>query len=285
LGEQVYYTDIEKNVYVPIFVGSNYRNKENMYLYWFQDDTVLEGTTLSGNTFYMAAKFYNTIDGTNISFLNKPLPTSGIINEEEDVYFKVIIDRGDYSYVIYSGNTNWVLTHRVGGSSIGTPVRWYENGSIVQSTPIVTSTVTPTHTPSVTPTHMSTVTPTRTPSVTPTHTPSVTPSPPPIEIETIIYVWNDGTRAINNIEIDGITPDGFISIPAGSGMHISSTTQFGGYDLKITFSALPPNSESVTVSNDSTYYECSSLSTYKWFYNVPFLGNYIYINYDPHICI
>ena len=125
LGEQVYYTPIDEEIYVPVFVGSNYRNKENMYLFWFQDDSVLEGTLLSGNTFYMTTKFYNTIDGTSVAFLNKPKNVSEEIIEEDDMYFKIVIDRSDYSYVVYSGNTNWVSTHRVGVSSVGTPIRCY----------------------------------------------------------------------------------------------------------------------------------------------------------------
>jgi len=105
LGEKVYYTPISKDVYVPVFVGSNYQNKENMYLFWFQDDTVLEGTLLSGNTFYMTTQFYNTIDGTSIAFLNKPKNVDDQIDEEDDMYFKMETDQSDYSYIIYSGNT------------------------------------------------------------------------------------------------------------------------------------------------------------------------------------
>jgi len=147
LGEQVDYTPINQKIYVPVFVGSNYRNKENMYLFWFQDDTVLEGTTLSGNTFYMSSKFYNTIDGSYIAFLNKPLPVSRIVNEETDIYRKVIIDRSNYSYVVYTGITE---DHRGGESSEGTPLRWYENGPvIIPPTPSMTPTPSPSPIPLV----------------------------------------------------------------------------------------------------------------------------------------
>jgi len=122
LGEKVYYTPIRDNIFVPVFVGSNYRNKENMYLYWFQDNTVLNGTLLSGNTFYMAVKFYNTIDGTSIPFLNKPKNISDVIDEEEDMYRKVVIDRSDYSYVVYTGITE---DHRAGESGVGTPIKCF----------------------------------------------------------------------------------------------------------------------------------------------------------------
>jgi len=122
MGEQVYYTPISQEIYVPVFTGSNYRNKENMYLYWFQDETVFEGTLLSGNTFYMAVKFFNTIDGTNIAFLNKEKNVSDSIDEEQDMYRRVEIDRSNYSYVVYTGITT---DHRAGESSSNTPIRCY----------------------------------------------------------------------------------------------------------------------------------------------------------------
>jgi len=122
MGEQVYYTPISQEIYVPVFTGSNYRNKENMYLYWFQDETVFEGTLLSGNTFYMAVKFFNTIDGTNIAFLNKEKNVSDSIDEEQDMYRRVEIDRSNYSYVVYTGITT---DHRAGESISNTPIRCY----------------------------------------------------------------------------------------------------------------------------------------------------------------
>jgi len=126
MGEQIYYTSIKQKVYVPVFSGSNYRNNENMFLYWFQDDTVLEGTVLSGDTFYMAAKFYNTLDGTSIAFLNKEKHVAASTNETEDMYRRVEIDRSDYSYVIYEGITGSTGGgHRGGESSSNTPLQWY----------------------------------------------------------------------------------------------------------------------------------------------------------------
>ena len=43
LGEKFFYESGYLGFYIhlPIFTGSNYRNKENMYLYWFQDNSVL----------------------------------------------------------------------------------------------------------------------------------------------------------------------------------------------------------------------------------------------------
>jgi hypothetical protein len=120
LGEKIKYSPTNEYIYVPVFMGSNFRNKENMYLFWFQDNTVLDGTLLSGNTFYMTAKFFNTIDGKMISFTNYDKMYSGVTNEDTDVYYKMVIDRTDYSYMIYSGATEV----RIGCST--NPIRFYD---------------------------------------------------------------------------------------------------------------------------------------------------------------
>jgi len=171
MGERVYYTPILKNVYVPVFVGSNFRNKENMFLYWFEDNSTLEGTTLSGNTFYLSAKFYNTLDGTSMSFMNKSKNISEEIDETQDMYRRVDIERESYSYVVYTGITT---DHRGGESSISTPLKWYgtseSNSTLnpyIEPTPSITPSVsiTPSITPSVS----------ITPSITITPTPSISP--------------------------------------------------------------------------------------------------------------
>jgi hypothetical protein len=52
LGEKYFHTGNNYGYYihVPVFTGSNYRNKENMYLFWFDDESVLTDTNLSGTT-------------------------------------------------------------------------------------------------------------------------------------------------------------------------------------------------------------------------------------------
>ena len=119
LGEKVLYSPNNNYIYVPVFMGSNFRNKENMYLFWFQDNTVMDGTLMSGNTFYMTVKFFNTIDGQTSSFTNYDKIYSGVTTEETDVYYKMVIDRTDYTYMIYSG----VTEVRVGCST--NPIRFY----------------------------------------------------------------------------------------------------------------------------------------------------------------
>ena len=123
LGEKYFDTTINDNIHIPVFMGSNLRNKENMYQFWFKDDTAFNETELTGTTFWMTAKFYNADDGSIIDFVNKNVnlssPTNervgmsgkpilfyekGIsgaeVNESEDLYYKVIIDRSDYSYIV-----------------------------------------------------------------------------------------------------------------------------------------------------------------------------------------
>lgn len=52
LGEKFFYTTTNSGYYIhlPVFTGSNYRNKENMYLFWFDDESALTDTNLSGTT-------------------------------------------------------------------------------------------------------------------------------------------------------------------------------------------------------------------------------------------
>lgn len=106
IGEKYYYTGSTVNgyVYLPVFTGSNYRNKENMYLFWFQDETAFNETTLTGNTFWMTARYFNAKDGSISDFMN--FKTSGYtpsstVTEYQDMYYKVEIDKSDFSYQTY----------------------------------------------------------------------------------------------------------------------------------------------------------------------------------------
>jgi hypothetical protein len=128
LGEKYFFESINMLIHKPIFNGSNYRNKENMYLFWFQDESVFNETTLTGDTFWVSAKFFNAKDGSIIDFTNKNLTTGttpllngrvGITNnpivfyqkgingdeviEESDMYYRMVINKNDYTYQIYRG--------------------------------------------------------------------------------------------------------------------------------------------------------------------------------------
>ena len=52
LGEKYFYRGNTFGYYIhlPVFMGSNYKNKENMYLFWFDDESALTDTNLSGTT-------------------------------------------------------------------------------------------------------------------------------------------------------------------------------------------------------------------------------------------
>jgi hypothetical protein len=127
LGEKVYYSGTTEGgaekfndyVYVPVFNGSNIRNEENMYVFWFMDDTVLEDTTLTGNTFYLTAKYYNSIDGSVTNFGNKSLSVGTIVDESDDFYFKMTIDKPTQTYIITT-----LDNVRVGDNT--TPIKFYE---------------------------------------------------------------------------------------------------------------------------------------------------------------
>jgi hypothetical protein len=176
LGEKYFYTPLQENIHVPVFHGSNYTNKENMYLFWFQDESVLAETNLSGtttgNTFFMTAKFFNAKDGLITDFYNDVYATSREIKENEDMYFQVDIDKRDYSYKIYKFNGTK-------GAQVGTtssPIKFYESGG---------GTITPPLSP--TPTMTLTPTPTPTSGLELTQTPTPTPSATPAGVEGPVY--------------------------------------------------------------------------------------------------
>jgi hypothetical protein len=125
LGQKVFDLNLKEDIFIPVFNGNNYRNTENMYLFWFADNTVF-----SGLTFFMTARFFNAEDGTITRFLNKNLTinNSGLVNGErvgtnsnpikfyemnfsdnvddvEDSYYQVTFRRTDHSYKITRGIT------------------------------------------------------------------------------------------------------------------------------------------------------------------------------------
>ena len=122
LGEKFYYTTLNDYIFVPVFMGSNYKNKENMYLFWFEDDSSLNETTLTGNTFWMTAKFYNGKDGSILDFTTTGLTPTQEVNETNDMYYQMVIDRTNYTYEIfkYNGTTG----NRIGESN--DPIMFYE---------------------------------------------------------------------------------------------------------------------------------------------------------------
>jgi hypothetical protein len=185
----MFYNPLNGYIHLPVFRGSNYSNKENMYFFWFQDESVLTETNLSGtttsNTFFMTAKFYNAKEGTILDFTNDSYGTGHTITEQNDMYYQVDIDKTDYSYQVYFYNGE-VKCEEVGLTN--KPIMFFERGGGVAPNNIlyhICSNVTPTPTPTVTPTS---VTPTPTPTITPTPTSSAavgsTPTPTPTNTTT-----------------------------------------------------------------------------------------------------
>jgi hypothetical protein len=156
----------------------------------------------------MTAKFYNAKDGSIIDFANDLYPSSMEIDESTDMYFRVDIDKTNYSYKIYpySGNTN--LT-RIGTSC--NPIKFYEKGGTLP--------VTPTPTPTITPTNYAT------PTVTPTPTPAegTTPTPTPTPASTslpVLYPYYIGIPKSTN-DTDGLGCVDIYDYCQGSGYILS----------------------------------------------------------------
>ena len=254
LGEKYFHTDFNDYIFFPLFTGSNYRNKENMYLFWFQDESPFSGTTITGNTFWMTAKFYNAEDGSISDFVNKPNLTDTVydgrigksgnpikfyekkstdsITEYEDLYYKVTIDKNDYSYIIE---------------------RDVQNDVALTPTPTPTS-VTPTPTP-VTPTPTPTsVTPTPTPtSVTPTPTP-VTPTPTPLSPVVTFSVSNGQNTSSSGTGSSTFTPT--ITVQNATATIRLRVTVQTGYQADTTLTISGGGSFSPTVAQgalDSTF--------------------------------
>lgn len=90
-----------------------------MYFFWFHDDEALKGTAYTGDTFYMAARFFNAEDGSIDNFTTTGLTQGQQINESTEMYYKVVIDRTDFSYITYDVN----------GTRVGTPnkpIKFYQ---------------------------------------------------------------------------------------------------------------------------------------------------------------
>jgi hypothetical protein len=125
----------DMNIFKPVFIGTNYKNSENLYIFWFQDDSPFEETNLIGNVFYMTAKFFNAengevtdfvtnsdvdedIDGGRYGVRSRPIEfyeknnSGGQIIEPNDMYYCVTIDRTDFTYTV-NRDCNCVFT---GGS-------------------------------------------------------------------------------------------------------------------------------------------------------------------------
>ena len=88
-----------------------------MYIYWFMNDNILSDPNLTGNTFYMTAKYYNAVDGTIIDFTKNDMTINDKSTESGDTYYTVTINRNNNTYII------------TGSGRFGTsdnPIKFYE---------------------------------------------------------------------------------------------------------------------------------------------------------------
>jgi hypothetical protein len=279
LGEKYFYTgnNINEDIFFPVFMGSNYRNKENMYLFWFQDESVLSETVLSGDTFWMTTKFFNANDGTILDFVNRPIYSNVEINEANDMYYKLVIDRTDYSYQYfrYTGTTG----DRVGESVDS--IKFYERNGI----PVPTGTPTPTPTKTPTPTPSSTSTPTPTPSSTstPTPTPTATSTATPTPTATVapcnLTISSTQTTAPTNQEgTNGTSVITFTTTNGPSTYTLNGVSQ-GACISPLTIPNLSSSVQYTVVITDSN--SCTAQSVFTLGQTTfTFSADYIMITYE-----
>jgi hypothetical protein len=222
LGEKVFYTgeNFNEYIHVPVFMGSNYKNKENMYFFWFQDESVLTETTLSGtttgNTFFMTAKFFNATDGSITDFTNDAFSdsyTATGITESTDMYYQVDIDKIDYSYKVYLFNGTKSVD-RYGRTCL--PIQFYERGggTFTKPTYDCTSFVPP-------PTPAPSQTPAATPALTPPATPA--PSQTPAAPSSSIF-----TATINKTQIGEQPPLNVVTVTVSTSQSMVGTLIWWG---------------------------------------------------------
>jgi hypothetical protein len=81
------------NLTYPNFYLDHVGNKEGYYIYWYQDEKLI-----NLNTFYMTAKFFDANTGRYIRFTTTPLTQTKIPND--DLYYRVILDYPNKLYKI-----------------------------------------------------------------------------------------------------------------------------------------------------------------------------------------
>jgi hypothetical protein len=225
IGEKFYYNTLRQNIHVPVFMGSNYRNKENMYLFWFQDDTVLSDSTLSGNTFFMTAKFLNASDGSIIDFTNSRLLTTDVISEYADLYYKVVINKSGYTYNVY--NYDGTQNERV-GNGLSNSINFYEKGgeSAPASSPLPTPAASPAPTPAASP------------APTPAASPAPTPAPSSGGGSPTYNV------SVNRTSIDETGPNNSVTVTVNTTNVANGTTLYWGLTTASSIIlTLPPVSD------------------------------------------
>jgi hypothetical protein len=81
------------NLTYPNFYLDHVGNREGYYIYWYQDEKLI-----NLNTFYMTAKFFDASTGRYVRFTTTPLTQTKIPNDE--LYYRVILDYPNKLYKI-----------------------------------------------------------------------------------------------------------------------------------------------------------------------------------------
>ena len=127
LGEKYFYTGATNSsfyIHVPVFTGSNYRNKENMYLFWFDDESTLTDTNLSGTTtldkYSFTATTVQTIlftnESNNITQVLIPTGTTQLIGRVGQTFnypnlsYEIIKNPNDNKSPYYHGKNTFFMT-------------------------------------------------------------------------------------------------------------------------------------------------------------------------------
>jgi hypothetical protein len=93
----------------PNFYLDHVGNREGYYIYWYQDEKLI-----NLNTFYMTSKFFDASNGRYVRFTTTPLTQTKIPND--DLYYRVILDYPNKLYKV----TNLIDTVAI------VDANWYE---------------------------------------------------------------------------------------------------------------------------------------------------------------
>ena len=128
LGEKMFYNPLNGYIHLPVFRGSNYSNKENMYFFWFQDESVLTETNLSGTTTLDKYTFVNTGTAKTTSFLdsnnsltNINIPTgTTVFSGQTNQMFNMPGVTVTYDRNFYPGTNTFFMTAKFYNAKDGT---------------------------------------------------------------------------------------------------------------------------------------------------------------------
>jgi hypothetical protein len=119
-GEYYYNKSLNNYIQIPLFISTNFKNADIQSLFWFQNEENILSSLFTGNTFWITAKFFNSNDGFIYDFINNNKTSN--IKDTEDTYFKLIIDKENFTYSIYNMNDDRV------GTSLKPLIFYQKNG-------------------------------------------------------------------------------------------------------------------------------------------------------------